>query len=71
MLKLEIFRDQESFFFNTSDLGFESKKVFLHFLFDISLLDPYPCIRIFLLIWIQEAKILRIQRIRILSTAPW
>ena len=43
MLKLdESFRDQESLFFNTSDLGFESKKVFLRFLFDISLLDPYP-----------------------------
>ena len=32
-------------------------------------LDPDPWIRIFLLIRIQEAKILRIQRIQILSTA--
>ena len=31
-------------------------------------MDPDPWIRIFLRIWIQEVKILRIQRIRILST---
>ena len=33
-------------------------------------LDPDPWIRIFLRIQIQEGKILRIQRIRILSTGP-
>ena len=42
---------------------------FLKFLVDIYPLDPDPWIRIFFRIRIQEAKILRIQRIRILSTA--
>ena len=68
-LKLdEPFRNQEIFiislFFNSSDLGFES------FWLIFWPLDPDPWIRIFLRIQIliQEAKILGIQRIRILST---
>ena len=60
-------------FFNSSDSGFRSKKFFLQFLFDILHLgsgsvDPHifagpdPD---------QEAKILRIQRIRMLSTVNY
>ena len=46
-----------------------NKKVFFcSFWLIFYALDPDPWIRIFLLIRIQEAKILRIQRIRILST---
>ena len=57
-------------FFNSSDLGFESKKLFFALFWFFCLLDPDPWIRIFLRIRIQEPKILRIQRIwiRILST---
>ena len=54
-------------FFNSSDLGFESKIIFLcSFWLIFCPLDPDPWIQIFLRIRIQEAKILRI---RILSTA--
>ena len=54
-------------FFNTSYFGFESKKFFVavfgwYF-------SPFVRIRVFLLIRIQEAKIVGIQWIRILSTA--
>ena len=69
MLKLdEPFRNQEIFinsFFNSSDLEFESKILF------VAVFGWYvPWIHIFLRIRIriQEAKILRIRRIRILST---
>ena len=71
MLKLdEPFRNKEIFiislFFNSSDLGFEIKIFFCSFGWYFA---PWIWIRI------QEAKILRIQRIRILSTAmkspPW
>ena len=41
----------------------------MKFLLIFYILDPDQGIRIFLRIRIQEAKILRIQRIRILSTA--
>ena len=44
------------------------KKFFFSFWLIFYPLDPDPWIRIFLRIRIQEAKILRIQRIRILST---
>ena len=82
MLKLDKpFRNQEIFiisiFFNSSDLGFDSKFFFYSFWLIFCPLDPDLWIRIFLRIRIQEAKILRIQRIRILSTAlnvkkvPW
>ena len=52
----------------SSDLGFRSKKVFCGFWLIFYPLDLDPWIRIFLRIRIQEAKILRIQRIRVLST---
>ena len=55
-------------FFISSDLGFRSKFFFYSFWSLFYPLDPDPWIRIFL-IRIQEAKILQIQRIRILSTA--
>ena len=58
----------KSLFFNSSDLGFKSKILFFcSFCLIFCPLDPDPWIRIFLQIWIQikEAKILRIQRIRI------
>ena len=59
-----------NFFFNSSDLGLESKKVFFCSFWLISCpLNPDPWIRMILRIRIQEAKILQIQRIRILSTA--
>ena len=74
LLKLgEPFRNQNKFynlaFFNSSDLGFESK-IFCccSFWLIFCPLDPDPRIRIFFRIRIQKAKILRIQRIRILST---
>ena len=57
-------------FFKSSDFGFRGKQVFfLQYLVDILPLDPDPWIRTFLRIRIQKAKILWIQRIRILSTA--
>ena len=59
-------------FFKKSDLRFRSKKsLFLQFWLIFYPLYPDPWIRIFLRIRIriQETKILRIQRIRILSTA--
>ena len=52
------------FFFKSSDLGFRCKKVFFCSFWLI--FYPLEWIVIFLRIWIQEAKILRI---RILSTA--
>jgi len=71
----EPFRNEEIFiislFFKSSDLGFRSKNFFSAVLFKIFYpLDPDPWIRILLQIRIriQEAKILRIQRIRILNT---
>ena len=52
-----------------SDLGFEIKILFCcSFWLIFCPLDPDPWIRIFLRIPVQEAKILRIQRIQILST---
>ena len=70
MLKLnEPFRNQEIFiislFFQYFRFGVSI--IFLQFLLIYCPLDPDPWIRIF--IRIQEAKILRIQRIWILSTA--
>ena len=78
ILKLdEPFRYEEIFyilsFFKSSDLGFRSKKVFFCSFWLIFYKDPDSWIGIFLRIRIriQEAKIFRIQqiRIRILSTA--
>ena len=73
ILKLdEPFRNEEIFmifFFKSSDLGFWSKKhFFCSFWLIFSPLDPDRWIRKFLQIRIQEAKILRICWIRILST---
>ena len=56
----EPFRQKDMFgnlsFFNS----LREKDFFLsQFLVDILPLDPYPWIRIFLLIWIQEAKMLQ------------
>ena len=71
MLKLdEPFRNQEIFIillFLIVQTWVENKIFFCSFWLIFCLLDPW--IRIFLRIRIQEAKILRIQRIRILSTA--
>ena len=69
MLKLDKpFKSKEMFiiylFFNSSDLGFESKKgFFLLFSLIFRPVDPH-----ILRIRIQVAKMLRIQRIQILST---
>ena len=74
MLKLdEPFRNHEiliiSLFTIVQICGWRVKQCFLlKILVDILPLDPDPWIRIFLRIRIQELKILRIQRIRILST---
>ena len=78
MLKLKLdepFRIQEIFiiplFFKRPDLGSESKKVFFFsFWLKFCPFDPDPWIRLFfwIRIMIHEAKILRIQRIRILCT---
>ena len=74
MLKLdEPSRNKEIFiislFLNSSDLGFESKHFFCSFwlIFCPGFLDPdsWICIFLRIRIWIQEAKNLRIQRIRI------
>ena len=69
----EPFRNGEIFvislFFKSADFGFRSKKVFFcSFWLIFYPLDLDPWIRTFLRIRIQEAKILRIQRIRILLT---
>ena len=73
ILKLdEPFRNEEIFiislFSKVQIWGFGVKKIFCSFWLIFYPLDPDPWIRIFLRIRIQEAKVLRIQRIRILST---
>ena len=73
MLKLdEPFRNQEIFiislFLIVQTWVWRVKFLFCSFWLIFCPLDPDPWIRIFLRILIQEAKILRIQRIRILST---
>ena len=69
-LKFTVFYQQSIIFkffvsFNRSDLGFEIKKFCLQFLVIFYPLHSDPWLRIFLRIRIQEAKILRIQLIRI------
>ena len=67
------FRNQEMFIislFQWFKFGFGVNILLCSFWLIFCSLDPDPGSRIFLRIRIQEAKIFRIQRIRILSTAP-